>query len=71
MITSRYYNIKGEKWEARFFRKGEMFPATDELKVLKQGVWARPAHSGWEQAVFMGESWKHVSVQMDVLYMPK
>jgi len=71
MISTQYYTVKGEKWEARFFQKGEIFPETDKVKVPRQGVWARAVHSGWERSVFVGESWKHVSMEVDVLYMPK
>ena len=70
MISSRFYRVNGEKWEARFFTKGEIFPETDDVKVPRQGVWARPVVSGWERSSFVGVSWQYVRMDPDVLYMP-
>jgi hypothetical protein len=70
VISNRFYTVNGEKWEARFFTKGEIFPHTDGMKVARQGVWARPVDSGWERGLFVGISWQEVSMDPDVLYMP-
>ncbi len=70
MIQSRFYNIGGVRWEARFFQKGEVFPETDR-KVPKQGIWARPAGSGWDQPRFVGSSWRFVRLDPDVFYLPE
>lgn len=70
MISSRYYNVNGEKWEARFFRKGDHFPDTLDRIVPKQGVWARPVDFGWDHSVFVGHSWKHVNMDVDLLHFP-
>jgi hypothetical protein len=70
MIESRYYTINGIKWEARFFQKGNAFPDTTAV-VSRQGVWARPVGSGWEQARFIGSSWKFVRLDSDVFYLPE
>ncbi|MEW6113486.1 MAG: hypothetical protein AB1664_15245 [Thermodesulfobacteriota bacterium] len=70
MVTSRYYNVNGIRWEARFFRKGDPFPDT-MVSALRQGVWARPASSSWNQAVFLGPSWNAVQLDTDVLYLPE
>lgn len=69
MIESRYYNVRGTRFEARFFRKGEVFPDT-ELIVPRQGVWARPESFGWSGAFFAGTSWQSVQMQVDVVYFP-
>lgn len=70
VISCRYYNVQGEKWEACFFRKGDVFPDTEEVTVPKQGVWARNMSLGWEHSCFFGESWRHVSMEAAVLYLP-
>lgn len=70
LIHSRFYNVKGEKWEARFFQKGEPFPETG-LAAPRQGVWARPVSSGWESPVFVGGTWRFVTMDPDVLYLPQ
>ena len=70
MIASRFYNAKGVKWEARFFHKGDIFPEGD-LKVPRQGVWARPVDFGWEFATFVGESWRLVQMETDLLHFPE
>ncbi len=70
MIASRYYTVDGIKWEARFFRKGDVFPEGN-LKVSRQGVWARPVEFGWEFACFAGESWRFVRMDADLLYFPE
>ena len=70
MIESRFYRIKGIKWEARFFAKDELFPETT-TKVARQGVWARPASSGWEKALFAGNSWRFVNMDLDVSFLPE
>ena len=69
MLQSRYYNVGGRKWEARFFRKGEFFPDTLHREVPKQGVWARPESVGWERAVFLGISWRFVTMESAVEYL--
>jgi hypothetical protein len=68
MIDSRFYTVLGEKWEARFLRKGDLFPDTD-LLVPRQGVWARQVPDGWEEAVFVGRSWAEVAMDPHVLHM--
>ncbi len=70
VIQSRYYNVNRHRWEARFFRKGELLPETD-LEVPSQGVWAKPASSGWEDALFVGVSWRHVQLEPDLLHLPE
>ncbi|MBM4326531.1 MAG: hypothetical protein FJ118_05125 [Deltaproteobacteria bacterium] len=70
MLTNRYYNVKGTRWEARFFRKGEPFPDMAH-PAPRQGVWARPASSGWDQALFLAPSWNAVQLDPDVLYLPE
>ncbi len=70
MIASRFYSVKGNKWEARFFHKGDIFPDGD-VKVPRQGVWARPVDFGWEFASFVGESWRSVQMETDLLYFPE
>lgn len=70
MIQSRFYNVSGKRWEARFFRKGELFPDTS-LSAPRQGVWAREAPFGWEAALFVGHSWGKVDMTPDVLYLEK
>jgi hypothetical protein len=70
VIESRYYKVNGIRVEARFFRKGEMFPATD-LSVPKQGIWLRRAHDTWDCPVFGGASWRFVNLDADVLYFPE
>lgn len=70
MINNRFYNVDGEKWEARFFTKGEVFPDTDGMTAPRQGVWARPMDFGWERSSFVGVSWQHAKMDVDVLYMP-
>ncbi len=70
LIQSRFYQLYGKRWEARFFRKGEFFPDTDDLVVLKQGVWARSEEVGWERAVFVGSSWRFVNMDLAVQYLP-
>ncbi len=69
MIESRFYNVRGVKWEARFFRKGESLPESDAI-ALKQGIWARPTSRPWDEAVYVGSSWRFVNMDPDVLYMP-
>ncbi|MFH1114285.1 MAG: hypothetical protein V1792_10215 [Pseudomonadota bacterium] len=69
MIQNRFYNLNGEKWEARFFRKGEFFPDTGGQEVPRQGVWARSEYSGWECAVFVGTSWRFVNMDPSVQYL--
>ncbi|MBI5571942.1 MAG: hypothetical protein HY914_18510 [Desulfomonile tiedjei] len=68
MIESRFYNVAGVKWEARFFRKGEEFPDTDR-KAPRQGVWARPMHQGWDRSRFVADSWRFVNIDPDTLYL--
>ncbi|MDQ7782921.1 MAG: hypothetical protein RDU20_08590 [Desulfomonilaceae bacterium] len=70
MIQSRFYNLNGEKWEARFFRKGEFFPDTEEIAAPRQGVWARSERSGWDHSVFVGTSWRFVNMDLAVQYLP-
>lgn len=70
MIQSRFYNVNGSRWEARFFQKGERFPDT-EREVPKQGIWASPAGSGWDRPCFVGYSWRVVRLDPDVLYLPE
>lgn len=70
MIQSRYYNVNGHRWEARFFRKGQPLPDSDAV-VPRQGVWAKPVSSGWDDARFIGESWRYVQMQPDLLQFPK
>jgi len=70
LIQSRFYNLNGERWEARFFRKGELFPDTQGLEVSRQGVWARSEEAGWESAVFVGTSWRFVNMDLAVQYLP-
>ncbi len=70
LIASRYYNVRGLKWEARFFRKGECFPHTD-VPVPRQGIWASPADGYWEQPTFLGESWRFVNLDPDLIYLPE
>jgi hypothetical protein len=55
--------------EARFFNKGELFPDMD-LQVPKQGIWARPVGYGWEYASYLGNSWRFIRLDSDVLYLP-
>jgi hypothetical protein len=69
VIQSRYYKVNGAKWEARFFHKGQSFPETG-IGVPRQGVWARPVSSGWEESCFVGESWRFVQMDPDLLYFP-
>ncbi|MEW6347434.1 MAG: hypothetical protein AB1646_00100 [Thermodesulfobacteriota bacterium] len=69
MIQSRFYNVNGAKWEARFFRKGETFPDSPALSS-RQGVWIRPVGAGWEGWIFVAESWKYVEMEPDVAYLP-
>jgi hypothetical protein len=70
VIQSRFYNIAGARWEARFFQKGECFPDTDRT-VPKQGIWASLAGSGWDLPCFVGYSWKSVRLDPGVLYFPE
>jgi len=70
MITSRFYNVNGMRWEARFFRKGDTFPGT-ESTVPKQGVWARLETADWDSALFVGASWGLIQMDTDVLYLPE
>lgn len=70
LIQSRFYNVRGTKWEARFFAKGETFPESD-LKAPKQGVWARPITHGWYEAYFLGPSWGSVQLNPDLLRLPE
>lgn len=70
MIDRRYYRIGGQKWEARFFQKGERFPDTT-IDVSRQGVWACPELQGWDQARFLGNSWRFVNLDIDVSYLPE
>ncbi|GEM_PF-1100838 len=70
MIASRFYSANGVKWEARFFHKGDTFPEGD-VKVPRQGVWARPVDFGWEFASFVGESWRFVHMDTDLLHFPE
>ncbi len=69
MIQSRFYNVHGVRWEARFFRKGETFPGSD-AESPRQGVWMKPVNSGWESRLFVAESWKYVDMEPDVRYLP-
>lgn len=69
LIQSRYYNVNGGKWEARFFQKGAEFPDTS-VSVERQGVWAKPAGSGWDRAVFVAASWRFVELELHVTCMP-
>jgi hypothetical protein len=62
--------VRGAKWEARFFTKGEIFPDTD-LKAPKQGVWARPITQVWDEAYFLGSSWGSVQLDPDLLHLPE
>jgi len=66
VVESRFYNVKGVRWEARFFLKGELFPDSTCLKVPRQGVWARPMNYGWDRSLFVGESWRFVDMDLDV-----
>jgi hypothetical protein len=69
VIQSRFYNVQGTKWEARFFSKGETFPETD-LRVSRQGIWARRTDStGWENSVFVASSWSLIQMTPDILYL--
>lgn len=70
MIQNRFYRVNGAKWEARFFRKGEVFPDT-EMEAPKQGVWARQASHGWDSAYFVGASWRSVNMDLDVRFLPE
>jgi len=70
LIQSRFYNVNGVKWEARFFRKGETLPDTN-IEAPRQGIWAKPADSGWEHAAFVGHSWASVQFDPDLLYFPE
>lgn len=70
MIQSRFYRVNGTKWEARFFQKGDAFPDTD-IKVVKQGVWARPVSGGWDTACFVGHSWRFVTMDVDLSVLPE
>jgi hypothetical protein len=70
VIQSRFYNVRGVKWEACFFSKGAVFPDTDVL-VPRQGVWARPAQYSWDSACYVADSWRFVRMEHDVLYMPE
>ncbi|MBI4964344.1 MAG: hypothetical protein HY913_13790 [Desulfomonile tiedjei] len=70
MIQSRFYNVRGARWEARFFAKGETFPESD-AKAVRQGIWARPVSSRWDQALFVGHSWASVQLDLDLLYFPE
>jgi hypothetical protein len=70
MVDSRFYTVKGVKWEARFFSKGATFPDT-RLQASRQGVWARPVPCGWDSACFVGASWRFVRMDTDVLYFPE
>jgi len=70
MIESRFYRIKGVKWEARFFSKNELFPDTT-IEVPKQGIWARPESTGWERACFLGNSWRFINMDLDVSFLPE
>jgi len=69
MIDSRFYNVAGAKWEGRFFQKGTLFPDTD-VQVPRQGIWVRLVGGSWEQARFVGNSWRFVRMDADVLYLP-
>jgi hypothetical protein len=62
--------VRGTKWEARFFRKGETFPESD-LKAPKQGVWAHPVTREWDKAYFLGTSWGSVQLDLDLLHLPE
>jgi hypothetical protein len=70
LIYSRFYTVKGIKWEARFFSKGELFPETD-TQAPRQGIWAKPASRDWDIAVFVGHAWASVQLDPDVLYFPE
>jgi len=70
LIQSRFYRVSGNKWEARFFTKGETFPETD-LKAPRQGVWARPVSRGWADARFVGSSWGSIRLDPDLFYFPE
>lgn len=70
MIQSRYYSVNGHRWEARFFRKGEILPETG-FEVPRQGVWAKPVSSGWDNARFVGSSWRFVQMEPDLLHLPE
>lgn len=69
MVESRFYNVRGTRFEARFLRKGELFPDTEAI-VPRQGVWARPESAGWDGAFFVGTSWQFVQMNVDVVYFP-
>lgn len=70
VIACRYYNVRGVKLEACFFRKGDHFPETDAA-VPRQGVWARPVESTWEHRYFLGGSWRLVQLDPDLIYLPE
>jgi hypothetical protein len=70
LADSRYYNINGRKWEARFFTKGETFPET-QISVPRQGVWGRPLDATWEESHFLGYAWRLVDLNPDLLFFPE
>jgi hypothetical protein len=69
VLESRFYNVKGVRFEARFFRKGDTFPDRADLMVPRQGVWARPRPFGWDRSFFVGESWRYVDMDTDVIHL--
>jgi hypothetical protein len=70
LVDKRYYKINGRKWEARFFTKGETFPET-RISATRQGVWGKPVSATWEEALFMGYSWRFVNLDPDLLFFPE
>lgn len=70
MIQCRYYNVRGVKLEACFFRKGDLFPETGDA-VPRQGVWARPMGFAWEHRYYLGGSWQNVRLDPDLIYLPE
>lgn len=70
LIQNRYYNVRGVKWEARFFHKGEAFPETSNT-VPRQGVWARPLGVEWDRSVFVAASWRFVEFELDLIRFPE
>ncbi len=69
MIQNRFYTIRGSKWEARFFAKGEPFPDTD-MSAPRQGVWGKPIAEDWSTPRFLGHSWKNLDFDTAVRYLP-
>lgn len=70
MIESRFYDVKGVKWEARFFKKNEEFPESAG-KASRQGIWGKPEGETWEDSRFIAPSWALVDMETAVKYFPE